>query len=277
MPKIISIITKHAIASTLVILLAVGTLGVTAAEAFAPSSNKPSSLLGFNKSKSSGSSDISSTANLSSTSYLSSSAAQTINNQDVDTGSSWTGKITLRFAVDKTCKTDIVDQYDPTIGDFLNEYISSYCENPNSSGTITNRNSKGFKQEIYASVRNSLKENDSPLRGAPVGIKPQGKALDPKQVSDPDASAEVFSTNKATKSLEKRTEILKILNIYDFDFKAAQIASKLKSDLEQKGLLIDNFDLIIASICLTNNLILVTNNTKHFQNIPNLKLEDWTL
>ena len=83
--------------------------------------------------------------------------------------------------------------------------------------------------------------------------------------------------NKATKSLEKRTEILKILNIYDFDFKAAQIASKLKSDLEQKGLQIDNFDLIIASICLTNNLILVTNNTKHFQNIPNLKLEDWTL
>jgi len=39
-------------------------------------------------------------------------------------------------------------------------------------------------------------ENDSPLRGAPVGIKPQGKALDPKQVSDPDASVEVFSTNK---------------------------------------------------------------------------------
>ncbi|MEI6729043.1 MAG: hypothetical protein WCK98_05365 [bacterium] len=29
--------------------------------------------------------------------------------------------------------------------------------------------------------------NDSPLRGAPVGIKPQGKALNPKQVSDPDA------------------------------------------------------------------------------------------
>ena len=39
-------------------------------------------------------------------------------------------------------------------------------------------------------------KNESPLRGAPVGIKPQGKALDPKQVSDPDASAEVFSTNK---------------------------------------------------------------------------------
>ncbi|MEI6728676.1 MAG: acyltransferase family protein [bacterium] len=38
--------------------------------------------------------------------------------------------------------------------------------------------------------------NDSALHGALVGIKPQGKALDPKQVSDPDASVEVFSTSK---------------------------------------------------------------------------------
>jgi len=81
--------------------------------------------------------------------------------------------------------------------------------------------------------------------------------------------------NKATKSLEKRTEILKILKIYDFDFEAAKIASQIKVDLEQNGFGIDNFDLMIASICLANNLTLVTNNTKHFQNIPNLKLEDW--
>ncbi|MEI6728029.1 MAG: hypothetical protein WCK98_00100 [bacterium] len=154
MPNIISVITKHALASTLVMLLAVGTLGVTAAEAFAPASNKPSSLLGFNTNKNSSSS--------SSSSDTSSSVAQTINNQEVDTGSNWTGKITLRFATDKACKTEVVDQYDPAIGDFLNEYISSYCENPNSSGTITNRNSKGFKQEIYDSVRNSLKDNKMP-------------------------------------------------------------------------------------------------------------------
>jgi len=82
--------------------------------------------------------------------------------------------------------------------------------------------------------------------------------------------------NKATKSLEKRTEILKILNIYDFDFKAAQVASQLKSELEQTGFSIDNFDLMIASICLANNLVLVTNNTRHFVHVPRLKLEDWT-
>lgn len=34
-------------------------------------------------------------------------------------------------------------------------------------------------------------------------------------------------------------------------------------------------DLFIASICLANDLTLVTNNIKDFKNIANLKLENW--
>jgi hypothetical protein len=39
-------------------------------------------------------------------------------------------------------------------------------------------------------------KNESPLRGAPVGIKPQGKPWTRNSVSDPAASGEVFDTNK---------------------------------------------------------------------------------
>jgi tRNA(fMet)-specific endonuclease VapC len=34
-------------------------------------------------------------------------------------------------------------------------------------------------------------------------------------------------------------------------------------------------DLLIAAVALTHDLTLVTHNTQHFQNIPNLRLEDW--
>ena len=34
-------------------------------------------------------------------------------------------------------------------------------------------------------------------------------------------------------------------------------------------------DLFIAACALANNLILVTNNEKHFRRIENLKLENW--
>ena len=34
-------------------------------------------------------------------------------------------------------------------------------------------------------------------------------------------------------------------------------------------------DLMIASVALAHNLTLVTHNTKDFQNVPGLRLDDW--
>jgi tRNA(fMet)-specific endonuclease VapC len=66
------------------------------------------------------------------------------------------------------------------------------------------------------------------------------------------------------------------LTVLDFDLASAKIYSKLKFNLKKTGKTVQDFDLMIASICLANDLILVTNNTKHFQSIPDLKLQDWT-
>lgn len=82
--------------------------------------------------------------------------------------------------------------------------------------------------------------------------------------------------NQATKSLELRIEFLELLNILAFDYQAAQIFAQIKAELESTGQKIDDVDLQIASICLAQNLILITNNTKHFKNIKNLKLQDWS-
>ncbi len=42
-----------------------------------------------------------------------------------------------------------------------------------------------------------------------------------------------------------------------------------------KGLIIDDFDILIASIAIANNFILVTNNTDHFKRIEGLQIQDW--
>lgn len=57
---------------------------------------------------------------------------------------------------------------------------------------------------------------------------------------------------------------------------SAIIASKLLVSLQKQGKTIDRHDLYIACIALANNMTLVTNNTKHFQHITNLALEDWS-
>ncbi len=51
----------------------------------------------------------------------------------------------------------------------------------------------------------------------------------------------------------------------------------IKADLVKKGIIIDDMDLLIASTALTHNIILVTNNVKHFKRFNELKIENWTL
>lgn len=45
--------------------------------------------------------------------------------------------------------------------------------------------------------------------------------------------------------------------------------------LESKGQSIGDMDLFIAATALEEDLVLVTGNVKHFERIPNLKIENW--
>jgi tRNA(fMet)-specific endonuclease VapC len=67
------------------------------------------------------------------------------------------------------------------------------------------------------------------------------------------------------------------------DFSAAQVlpfdqqAVDLFDQLRASQLRIGTMDLRIACIALTNDLTLLTRNSKDFAKVPNLKMEDWTL
>ena len=51
--------------------------------------------------------------------------------------------------------------------------------------------------------------------------------------------------------------------------------ARLRSELESKGIRLDNFDLLIAATAIDTNRTLVTHNTRQFERIPGLKLTDW--
>jgi len=52
---------------------------------------------------------------------------------------------------------------------------------------------------------------------------------------------------------------------------------RLKAGLEREGTPLDDFDLIIAATALAYNLVLVTNNERHFRRVEGLRIENWTL
>lgn len=49
-----------------------------------------------------------------------------------------------------------------------------------------------------------------------------------------------------------------------------------KARLARTGTIIPDFDLLIGATAVHHDLVMVTNNTKHFQRINGIKLEDWT-
>ena len=51
--------------------------------------------------------------------------------------------------------------------------------------------------------------------------------------------------------------------------------ARLRACLKQDGRRIEDFDLLIASIAIDNDLTLVTRNPRHFDRIPDLKVEVW--
>ena len=56
---------------------------------------------------------------------------------------------------------------------------------------------------------------------------------------------------------------------------SAKISAELYSTLKQTGKIVDDIDLLIAGIAIENDLILITNNEKHFSRIPGLMIDSW--
>ncbi|NJL10673.1 MAG: type II toxin-antitoxin system VapC family toxin [Calothrix sp. SM1_7_51] len=84
------------------------------------------------------------------------------------------------------------------------------------------------------------------------------------------------SANELTLAYIKLRDTLKdlrSLNLLDF----TQDACKFYEDLRQQKIRIGTRDLRIAATALSVDGVMVTRNNKDFSQVPNLKIEDWTI
>ena len=68
---------------------------------------------------------------------------------------------------------------------------------------------------------------------------------------------------------------LSIIEILPFDDKCANKYGKIRADLKKKGTLIGAIDMLIAAHGAAKGLIVVTHNTKEFERVNELEIEDW--
>jgi tRNA(fMet)-specific endonuclease VapC len=77
------------------------------------------------------------------------------------------------------------------------------------------------------------------------------------------------------KNLQTVENFLSRLVILDYPQDAAIQYGQIKASLKKIGQLISDNDLHIAAHARSKGLILVTNNTKEFERVPALQLENW--
>ena len=84
-----------------------------------------------------------------------------------------------------------------------------------------------------------------------------------------------YNSAQISQNLAAIAKLTQTLTILPFDDVVADRFGALKAELKQSGNLILDADIMIAATALTNNLILVTNNQKHFGRIKGLMFTNW--
>jgi tRNA(fMet)-specific endonuclease VapC len=84
-----------------------------------------------------------------------------------------------------------------------------------------------------------------------------------------------YNSQKVAENLTRAEDFIQNLPVVPLTDPALRKFGELKAELRRIGQTISEFDLLIASVALTENYILVTNNTRHYSRISTLQLENW--
>ncbi len=79
----------------------------------------------------------------------------------------------------------------------------------------------------------------------------------------------------ANRQINSFLEFVSINNVLPLTMQSSEKSATIYADLRKKGTPIDDIDLLIAGIAIENNMIIVTNNTSHFERIEGLEIENW--
>ena len=117
------------------------------------------------------------------------------------------------------------------------------------------------------------------LKGSSENIKKKYQILKMKIL----LSLQLFVLNfimahlKVEETLYSLKLFLHSFNTLAFDDNAAKKCGQIRANLAKEGTPIGPYDLIIASLALSHDLILVTHNTKEFSRIEDLRIEEWEI
>lgn len=90
----------------------------------------------------------------------------------------------------------------------------------------------------------------------------------------------IYGAHRSARPAENMRLLTRFFEPYEslsFDDRCAEAYGRIRGDLERSGMIIGPNDLIIAATAVTHRLTLVTANTREFQRVIGLEIENWEL
>jgi len=84
-----------------------------------------------------------------------------------------------------------------------------------------------------------------------------------------------FKAQNPSSQLARLKEMENRFTVLPFDLDSARHAAQTRAHLERLGTPIGNVDTLISGIALAQDLTLVTRNTREFERVPGLRVENW--
>lgn len=118
------------------------------------------------------------------------------------------------------------------------------------------------------------------IKNRPEAMRSRLSRLSPEEVGISGiVAAELWFGVEHSQKKKQNTAALKdfleYVSLLDWPCEASNTYGQIRAGLQKKGTPIGAMDLLIASHALFLDAVLVTNNTKEFERIPDLKIENW--
>ena len=84
-----------------------------------------------------------------------------------------------------------------------------------------------------------------------------------------------YYSQRIQQNLNTIEQFISLMLIVEFDRSAAEEFGEIQGELKRIGKPTGELDAIIGAVARSRQDILVTDNTRHFINIPSLQLENW--
>jgi len=118
------------------------------------------------------------------------------------------------------------------------------------------------------------------IKNRPEAMRSRLSRLSPEEVGISGiVAAELWFGVEHSQKKKRNTAALKdfmeYVSLLDWPCEASNTYGQIRAEIQKKGTPIGAMDLLIASHALSLDVVLVTNNTKEFERVPGLKIENW--